>query len=249
MLMEVKIVLDKKADLKDHVLVEGFPGIGLVGTIAAGYIVEKRKMTPIGHVYSDAFPPMTSIHNGRPYFPARIYKDPSSHFCVLMAEFVVPSNAVHAISNEIMRFVKDNKIRQIVSLAGMTSAKEDEKRGIYGIASNDEIASYLKLKKIPLINEGVTTGVSGVLIAQCAVENFPAMSLLVESKSGEPDPRAASELLKKLDSVIGLKVDTSDLISEAGRIEAQMSKMMDQMRKGKKVYARTEKAEELPMYQ
>ncbi|NYZ79640.1 proteasome assembly chaperone family protein [Candidatus Micrarchaeota archaeon] len=247
--MEVKIILDKKAELKDHVLVEGFPGIGLVGTIAAGYLVEKRKMIPIGHIYSDAFPPMTSIHNGRPYFPARIYKDPNANFCVLMAEFVVPSNAVHMISNEILRFIKDQKIRQVVSLAGMTSAKEDEKRGIYGIASNDEMAAYLKLKKVPLINEGVTTGVSGVLIAQCAVENFPAMSLLVESKSGEPDPRAASDLLKKLENVIGLKVDTADLLSEAGRIEAQMGKMMEQVKKGKRVYARSEKAGEVPMYQ
>ncbi|MEM0372779.1 MAG: proteasome assembly chaperone family protein [archaeon] len=247
--MEVKIVLDKKVNLKDHVLVEGFPGIGLVGTIAAGYLVEKRKMTPVGHFYSDAFPPMTSIHNGRPYFPARIYQDPKANFCVLMAEFVVPSNAVHAISSEILRFIKENGIRQVVSLAGMTSAKEEEKRGIYGIASNDEIADYLKVKKVPLINEGITTGVSGVLIAQCAVENFPAMSLLVESKSGEPDPRAAAELLKKLDSIIGLKVDTGDLLAEAGRIEAQMGKMLEQIKKGKKVYARAEKAGELPMYQ
>jgi uncharacterized protein len=247
--MEVKIIMDQKTDLKDHVLIEGFPGIGLVGTIAAGYLIEKRKMIPIGHVYSDVFPPMTSIHNGRPYFPARIYKDPKANFCVLLAEFVVPSNSVHAISNEIMRFIKEQKIRQIVSLAGMTSAKEDDKRSIYGIASNDEMANYLKLKKIPLINEGVTTGVSGVLIAQCSVENFPAMSLLVESKSGEPDPRAASELLKKLESVIGMKVDTNDLMSEAGRIEAQMGKMMDQVKKGKKIYTRAEKAEELPMYQ
>ena len=37
--MRPEIVLTKKVNLKDYILIEGFPGIGLVGTIAAGYIV------------------------------------------------------------------------------------------------------------------------------------------------------------------------------------------------------------------
>ena len=233
--MNPEIVLTKKVNLKDNILIEGFPGIGLVGTIAAGYIVEKRNMEPIGYIASDKFPPMTTIHQGRPYFPARIYKDKKGDFCILFAEFIVPASVVNALSGAILKFAKDNGVKQIVSLSGMTSQKEGTS-DVYGIASNNEMANYLKVKKIKLIQEGVTTGVSGVLLAKCSTENFPAFSLLAESKSGYPDPRASAVLLKKLDDLIGLKVDVKALLEEAGMIESKMKKMLEHIKKESGAY-------------
>jgi uncharacterized protein len=241
----VKIVLTKKVNLEGHTLLEGFPGIGLIGTIAAGYAVEKLDMEMIGYIYSDAFPPMTTIHKGLPYYPARIYHDKKRPFCVLLAEFVVPSNVVHRLSGEILEFARENKVSRIVSLAGMSSQKaEGEKQVVYGIASSEEMAKFLKDHKIELVQEGVTTGVSGVLIAKCAVENFPAVSLLAESKYGYPDPRAAAKLLEVLDGLVGLKVDTKALLEEADMIEERMSKMLDQAKKVRTTYKKAE--EEYP---
>lgn len=244
--MKIEIVLNKGVDLRNNVLIEGFPGIGLVGTIAAGYIVEKRGMVPAGYIISDRFPPMTTIHQGRPFFPARIYKDPKADFCVILSEFVVPALTVQELARDLLDFAKKNKIRQIVSLAGMTSTEDIEKPNVYAIVSNNEMERYIKTKNITLIKEGVTTGVSGVLIARCAVDNFPAASILVESKYGYPDPRAAAHLVQELDKVIGLKVDTKDLIKEAGRIEARMKNLLVEMKKHKDTYQQAES--ELPMF-
>jgi predicted ATP-grasp superfamily ATP-dependent carboligase len=119
---------------------------------------------------------------------------------------------------------------------------------IYGIASNDEMSRYLKVKKIKLINEGVTTGVSGVLLAKCSAQNFPAFSLLAESKMGYPDPRASAALLKRLEEVIGLKIDVKALLEEASIIEARIKKMMEQIRRDGGAYQRA--SEEYPsMYE
>jgi uncharacterized protein len=245
--MHPEIVLTKKVNLKDYILIEGFPGIGLVGTIAAGYLVEKRDMEPIGYIASDRFPPMTTIHKGRPYFPARIYKDKKDDFCVLFSEFIVPANTVNDLANMIIDFARQKGIKQIVSLAGMSSQKEGVS-DIYGIASNDEMANYLKVKKIKMIQEGVTTGVSGVLLAKCSAINFPAFSLLAEAKANYPDPRAATALLNKLDSLIGLKVDVKALLQEAGMIEDKMQKMIEQVKKEGGAYPKT--SDEFPaMYE
>jgi uncharacterized protein len=239
--MKVELFLNKKVDLKNHTLIEGFPGIGLVGTIAASYIVEKRKMEPIGYISSTHFPPMTSIHKGRPYFPARIYKDPNADFCVILSEFVVPAAAVLELAEDILDFAKNQKMRQIISLAGMTSTESlGNKPKIYSIVSSDELEKYFKQKNVELIREGVTTGVSGVLTAKCAVENFPAASLLVEAKAGVPDPRAAAILVGELDRLIGLKVDTKDLLTEAKKVEEKMKKFASQVKKGKASYGQEE---------
>lgn len=244
MAVKPEIILTEKVNLKNHVLIEGFPGIGLVGTIAAGYIVEKCGMKPIGHIVSDRFPPIVTIHKGRPYFPARIYKHPTKDFLVLVAEFVMPIESVYPLADGILEFAKKNKIRQIVSLAGMSGTAESPK--IFAIASNNEIRNFLKTKNIPLIDEGVTTGISGVLIAKCSAEKYPAMSLLVES-SEYPDPKASAVLIEKLNTLIGLEVNVKELLKEAGTIEEKMKKIMSQLKRTKETY---QKAEEYPfMYE
>ncbi|MCK4714600.1 MAG: PAC2 family protein, partial [Candidatus Aenigmarchaeota archaeon] len=60
--MAVEIVETKKYNLKSPYLIEGFPGIGLVGTISANYIIEKLGMERFGYITSDQFSPLTSVH-------------------------------------------------------------------------------------------------------------------------------------------------------------------------------------------
>ncbi|MCD4740322.1 PAC2 family protein [archaeon] len=239
--VEFKIV--GKPKLAGYTLIEGFPGIGLIGTIAAGYLTEKLETECIGYVFSKDFPPMASIHKGKPVFPARIYIDKKHKLVILFSELVVPSNTVYDISTTILEWAKQNKIKRIISLAGMTAkpGEEPKKPIIYGIAADDDIAKQMVDRNVKLITEGVTTGVSGVLMAQCRVENFPAMSLLIESKRGYPDPGAAAELLEKLEEFLDFDIKTQDLMEEAKQIEIKMRRMLSRISSGKRQYERAEK--------
>lgn len=243
--MRVEINLTKKTALKGYTLVEGFPGIGLVGTIAAGYLVERRQMEPIGYMYSREFPPMATIHKGTPYFPARIYRDPKEKLCVLFAEFIVPASLVNDLAVSIVRFAREQGMSRIISLAGMSTPTPQGK--IYGIASSPNMSKLLLANDVELIKEGITTGVSGVLVAHCAAEGFPAASLLAESKQGYPDPRAAAALLTKFSDIAGVKIDTKALFEEAGVVEEKMRSLLDQVKKVKEKYGKAE-AEYPPMY-
>jgi uncharacterized protein len=150
---------------------------------------------------------------------------------------------VYDISAVLMDWAKKNKIKRIISLAGMTArvGEEDKKPEIYGIASNDKMAKDLTAKKVKLITEGVTTGVSGILMAQCRVEDFPAISLLIESRRGYPDPGAAAELLEKLEEFLGYDIKTEALAEEAKQIELKMRRMLGRISTGKRQYERAEK--------
>ena len=75
-----------------YTLIEAFPGVGLVGPMAGSYLIEKLKMEQIGQIDSDLFPPIASIHNGMPLFPARIYKHEKFKLVLVMSEFVIPSS-------------------------------------------------------------------------------------------------------------------------------------------------------------
>jgi uncharacterized protein len=228
--MDVEIVLTKKVTAKKPILFEGFPGIGLVGTITTSYIAEQRNMELIGYIKSKSFPPIAAIHNGRPMYPARIYQDAKKNVLVLFAEFVIPFDVVYELSKVVIDFAKQNGVSKIISLAGMTSigTGEIEKSDVYGIATTDAIAEFLHKNNVKVITEGATTGVSGVILAESLSEKIPAMSLLVETSQDVPDPRAAATLVTKLNSMFGLALETKPLMEEADKIEHRMRGIMEQ---------------------
>jgi len=245
MVVEIKFI-GAKPNLNGYTLIEGFPGIGLVGTIAVGYLAEKYGKKNIGYIYSEDFPPLSSIHAGKPLFPARIYVDKEHKLVYLFSEFVVPAKTVHGISNSIIKFIKTNKIKQVISLAGMTTKLLTPKAKIFGIASNPTIEKQMKKLNVEQVTEGITTGVSGILLAQCVVENIPAMSLLIETSKKLPDPRASVQLLERLEQFLGWDIKTDDLQKEAQIVENKMKKIMSQVNLGQKKYAQA--AEPSPMY-
>lgn len=236
----VEIILTKKLSAKNPLMIEGFPGIGLVGTIAASYIVEQKNMEPVGYIRSDKFPPIAAIHDSKPLYPARIYQDKKHRFLVLFSEFVVPFSTVHQLASEILKFAVKNKVSKIVSLAGMTSIGELEGDYLYGIASTEKTAEVMKKHKIKIIKEGATTGVSGVILAQAAAENYPAMSLLSETKQTNPDPSAAVALIEKLNEMFSLGINTKELKKEAEKLDLRTRKIVEQAKGMARKYEKAE---------
>ncbi len=243
--MTVRIKEVAKFDLKEPLLIEGFPGVGLVGTISASYIVEKLKMDPLGYIVSEKFPPLAAVHNYMPLHPARIYKSKKHNLVVLFSEFTIPMGVIHHLSSEIIEWSREHKVSRIFSLGGISL--ESEKKEVFGIASTVELSKQLEANGIKRIKEGATTGVSGVLLAECASRGFPAASLLAEAKPDFMDPLAAAMVIEKLKPMTGLDIDTTELINESKTIE---SKMKDIMENAKVAIEHHRRVEGLgPMYQ
>lgn len=237
--MAIEIHITAKPKLKTPILVEGFPGLGLVGTISASYLVEKLKMEPLGYITGDAFPPLAAVHAHRPLYPARMYYSDKHDLIVFVSEFVIPIGAVNELSEKIYEFAKKNKVIKIISLGGITIKGEQDT--VYSIASlpalSDELA---KMKGVELIKEGATTGVTGVLLARGAVENYPVVSLLAESQEGYMDPKAAAMVLETLSTMLKISIDTTALEHEAGKIDNRVKEMMNKAKTAHTQYKKVE---------
>ena len=223
--MAIEFHFISKPKLKKPILVEGFPGLGLVGTISASYLIEKLKMEPLGYITGEQFPPLAAVHNHRPLYPARMYYSQKHDLVVFISEFVVPIGAVNELADKIYDFARKNRVRKIISLGGITIKGEQET--VYSIASLPELTSKLeKMRRVKLIKEGATTGVTGVLLAKGAVENYPVISLLAESQEGYMDPKAASMVLETLSDLLHISIDTSALENEARLIDDKVKHVM-----------------------
>jgi len=174
--------------------------------------------------------------------PARIYASEKYNVIVLFSEFVIPSEIVFPLSERIIEYAKDSKAKAIYSLAGI--AVEQPSQKMHGIASTDAMADLLKSKDVELIKEGATQGVSGVLIAECAADGFPAANIMAETGAAM-DPKAAARLLEKLSEIIGVPIDTKPLLQEGEKIETKMRQALTKMKTMNNNY---QKMEDNPMY-
>lgn len=240
--MTVEINEVAKLKLKNPVVIEGFPGIGMIGTIGASYLADQLKMTLVGCLSSNEFPPVAAIHNYVPMSPARIYASKEHDLIVLFSEFIIPANIVFELSKTITSYARQNNARAIYSLAGIASPKPGGK--IFGVSSTAEMAEFLKSKGVELVKEGATQGVSGVLIAKCASEKVPAANLMVQT-SAPLDPAGSARLLGKLSEITGIPMDTAALSKEAKKIEEKMKVALEKMKNMHKGY---EEFADNPMY-
>lgn len=240
--MLVEIREFEKTNLKNPVIIEGFPGVGMVGTISASYLAEKLGMKLVGCVSSSHFPPLSAIHDYKPVYPARIYASKELNMIVLFSEFVIPADVVFALSSAILRYAKSKKASAIYSLAAI--AMEQPKDTFHGIASTSEMADLMRKNGVELIKEGATQGVSGVLIAECAAQGMPAANLMVQT-SQPMDPKSSARLLNKLAAILKVKLDTSNLAKEGDKVEARVREAMEKM---KSLHTDYKQMEQNPMY-
>src|SRR5512137_418573 len=114
----VEVVDLKKVDLRNAVVIDGFPSVGLVSSIVANYLIALLKMEYIAVLDSDAFPTLSLIRNGEPLGPARIYarpdlKDGEQQIAVFSTELQPSANLLRNIGAAIIDFAIAQKCKLV----------------------------------------------------------------------------------------------------------------------------------------
>lgn len=208
--------------LKNPLIILGFPGTGLVGSVAASQIVESLNMKFGGHISSDDFAPLAAIHNYTPLPAARIHYSEEHNLVVMLSEMSIPVNSSFSLAEKVFGLAKKLSAKSIVSLGGI-SLKEDKSESVYIISSDEKLIKDAIAKKIAKpIKEGATTGVSGILLTRGTLENYPVTTILAESSEEYMDPRAATTVIKTLSKITGININTSSLEKDAKELSKSL---------------------------
>jgi uncharacterized protein len=223
----VQVVLERQPAVKNPVLIEGFPGIGLVGNIASQYIVHELDMTYIGAMNSKFFPPLAVLLGGVINMPVRIYEEASKGVVVLTADIPIHPLASYDVGKEIVSWAESINIKEVVCLAGITVMGDQHR--VFGAVSQKDMLEKIK-DRTEIFELGTITGITGSIMNECRIRNLPALCLLGETASAEPDPRAAIASIETLNKIYNLGVNTKKLEEQAEQIEQQMSQLAQQMK-------------------
>jgi uncharacterized protein len=225
----MKLILKKKP--KNVRIVEGFPGFGLIGTIATEFLLEHLDTEKIGSVEIDEIPAMIAIHQNRVVEPISIHYN-KKHNIVIVHAINIGKNLSWKLADVMADLAKQLSAKEIISLEGVGSPNAQGGRIFY--YSQDGKATENKLKNIafPLM-EGIIVGVTGALLAKDV--STPVVALFAEAKSNLPDSKAAANIITALDAYVGMKVDPTPLLAQAKEFEQKL----------KGIIKKTQKAEEI----
>jgi uncharacterized protein len=220
-------IITKPISLENPVIVEGFPGIGLVGNIASQHLIDELEMEYIGSIESKYFPPIAVLFNGIINMPVRIYESKEYNILSVISDIPIHPTISYEVSKVLMDWAQSVNVKEIVSIAGIATMSSEEK--VFGAATNEDMLNRIK-DHVEIFQVGTISGISGSVMTECFMRNVPAISLLGETNSPNPDPRAAASVINVLNQIYGLPIDIDNLIEQAEQIEIELQKLAEQVK-------------------
>src|SRR3989338_5001941 len=105
---------------KNPIIIDGFPGFGLVGTIATELLIEHLKTEQIGKIVHDESPVVVAIHENKVVEPFGIFYNKKYNIVIL---HVISTSSGHEwkLADILVQLAKDLNAKEIISLEGVGS--------------------------------------------------------------------------------------------------------------------------------
>jgi uncharacterized protein len=226
-------VFDEGLAIDDAFLIEGLPGVGLVGKIAADHLVEEFDMTHYANVHCDGIPPVAVYRDGDPQLrtPVRLYADADRGLVALQSDVPIHPQAATAFAECIDGWLDEHRVTPVY-LSGIGREKDGAPPALYGVASGDG-RSLLEEDGVDAEappESGVVTGPTGALLNHAIESRRTVVGFVVESDPQFPDPEAARRILDGgIGPLTGVDVPTDDLVDRAEEIRNAKERLAKRM--------------------
>ena len=225
----MEIILNEKP--KSPTIVQGFPGIGMVGAIAAEFLIQHLDTKLIGKIIVDNSPPLVAVHGGKLIEPFSIYYNKKYNLLIVHSIIAAPGSEWQ-LGDAVSQIAALLKAKEVVSLEGIAANEPlANSSSIFYYSRSAKLEKLLKGAGIKRLNEGIIMGTTSSLIVKGGA--LPITCIFAETHSNLPDSKAAAELIKALDAIFGLDIDYKPLLKIAAQFEEKFRDIMQQSEKAK----------------
>ncbi len=220
--MPTEVKLTKK--LKNPIVIIGFPGFGLVGTITTEFLIDHLRTEEIGSLWFDDITAIAAVHDSKLIKPISIHYN--KEYNIVIVHGVTPTIGMEwKIINVVMEFLNQVDAKEVISVEGIGSFEKNDEPKVFFFASDKKIVERLRGANLEALKEGIIVGVTGALLLK--TEKPYLTCIFAESHSNLPDSMAASKVIIALDKYLGLKVDPKPLVEQAERFEEKLKKVLE----------------------
>ena len=234
---DIVVVFKEKPVLREPILVEGLPGVGNVGKLAAEHLVDQLKAVKFAEMFSKFFPPQILVNDAGTirlvsneiFYVQR--PDANNDIVIMTGDYQgLTPDGQYELSDKTLKIAKDLGAKRIFTLGGYGLGKMIEKPRVLGAATDIELVEEMK-------NFGVTfskgepgsgiVGASGLLLGLGNLYGMRSVCLMGETSGYFVDPKGAQAVLEVLAKILGVKIDFTELETKAQQIDQITSKLRE----------------------
>ena len=200
-----------KPSLENPVFVQGLPGFGNVGRIAAHLMIKFCQAKPFAELYSPSFPDYVSISSkGIAHLPKyEFYAAPMEKTTlVIMTGETQPSFddvlAHYQVCSKIVDFAEKQGCHFIVTMGGVPITGDKAK--VYVAASSSKLATEFMEKGAVIYSKGRIVGGTGLTLALAKERGLDGVCLLGTTTGFKADRGAGFLVFKFLMKALGKEI-------------------------------------------
>lgn len=229
-MQDVLIKTLEKVELREPILIEGLPGVGNVGKLAADYLRDQLPAKPLATIYSKFFPPQVYVgENGVIRLVSNelsYWKAPASSqhdLLVLGGDYQgISPEGQYEITERVLDYCAGLGVREVFTLAGFAQGRVVEEPKVLGAAT--QVARVETMKKFGVTFSrtdpgGGLIGASGLFLGLGRLFGMEGVCLMGETSGYFVDPHSAEAVLKVLARTLHLELDFAALEAKAKEID------------------------------
>ena len=233
---EVDVVSVADPDLDEPVFIEGLPGVGHVGKLAAEHRVEEFDGDLVRRLHSEHFPPQVTVDEDSVARLAAIevyaVDAAGRDLLVLVGDFQA-GDAVgqYRVAEAILDVAEAFGAVELLTLGGAPTGEMVEEYTVIGAVTDParrERFGALGVEFRENEPAGGIVGTSGLLLGLGARRDLPAACLMGETSGYLVDPRSAQAVLEVLEGGVDFELGYGELEERAEELEEMVREFQDQ---------------------
>ena len=245
---ETVIHVLERPELRDPVFIEGLPGIGLVGKLAADHLIQELNAVKFAELYSPHFMHQVLIKKNSVVELMKnefyYWKNPDEKgrdlIIITGDQQVAPTDSPghYEVVGRMLDFVSEFGTREIITMGGYQVPELQGEPRVLAVVTHEELVGYYqeKLKdcSVEVIwredEGGAIVGAAGLLLGMGKLRSMYGISLLGESLGYIVDAKSAKSVLLAVTRILGLEVDMTALEERARETEEILRKVQEMQR-------------------
>jgi uncharacterized protein len=215
--------MDLKKRPQNPIVITGFPGFGLVGSIATEFLIEHCACEMIGSHHFEKMPATIAVHEGKIINPVNIYFSADKNI-VIVHGITGGQGMEWEYADFVLKLADELKAKEIISLEGVGSANQENTK-VFHLVSEEAKKEQMKQLGIGELREGIIVGVTSALLMK---STFPIVALFAETHSELPDSKASAHIIETLNKYLSLNIDINPLLAQAQKFEDKLNKILKQ---------------------
>ena len=236
---DIRVKIFKRPELDNPVLIEGLPGVGLVGKLAGDHLLDELGGEKFAEIYSLYLPPQVNIQKDNTVELVNMslyyWRNNKKNIILLLGGFQgLTPESQYRLSDKTLDIAKDFEVSRIFTLGGLGTGNITKNPKVYGAATSKDLVDELGDHGVVFRGSGAIFGASGLLLGLGMDRDMDAVCLMGETHGQIIDAKSAEAVLNVLTSILGIDVDMTKLAEKAKETEEQMakvSKMIDEQKK------------------